>query len=88
MVFLATDNCSDNVVVEWLSDEWTPGACGGRHLGQDVSSFRHRATTPSVQHIAVVNTVAPAFSTTLGRHPCLWHPGQTQRLPPKMPVET
>ena len=62
----ATDNCSDNVVVEWLSDEWTPGACGGTGTwARTFQAFDIAGNdTLVVQHIAVVDTVAPAFSTT------------------------
>ena len=62
----ATDYCSENVVVEWLSDNWTPGDCGG--TGTWVRTFQASDIagndTLMVQHIAVVDTVPPVFGTT------------------------
>ena len=62
----ATDNCSESVAVEWLSDEWSPGDCGGS--GTWTRTFQASDVagndTLVVQHIAVVDTVAPVFSAT------------------------
>ena len=62
----ATDNCSEEVLVEWLSDDWNPGDCGG--TGTWARTFQATDVagndTLVVQHIAVLDTVAPVFSAT------------------------
>ena len=62
----ATDNCSESVDVEWLSDDWLPGECG--NTGTWARTFQATDDagndTLFVQHIAVVDTVAPSFSVT------------------------
>ena len=62
----ATDNCSETVVVEWLSDDWSPGDCGGTGIWARTFQATDAAgnDTLVVQHIAVLDTVAPVFSAT------------------------
>ena len=62
----ASDNCSADVTVAWVSDDWSPGNCGS--TGTWTRTFQ--ATdgagndTLVVQHIAVIDTVPPMFSAT------------------------